>query len=80
MEAKIQQSLAGASGAHMAKAIQGIDCHMEDAVAKVVAPPRVVQATMAGTRAPHPAIIKQVRHAHQKMDAAKQVDSMSPEN
>ena len=40
MEAEIQQSLAGASGAHMAEAIQGIASRMEDAVAKVVAPPR----------------------------------------
>ena len=39
MEADIQQSLAGASGACMAKAIQGIANRMEDTVAKVVAPP-----------------------------------------
>ena len=45
MEADVQHSLAGASGARMAEAIQRITTHVEDAVAKVVAPPRAVQAT-----------------------------------
>ena len=45
MEADVQHSLAGASGAHMAEAIQGIANCVEDAVAKVVAPPWAVQAT-----------------------------------
>ena len=44
----------------MAEAIQGIASRVEDAVAKVVAPPRVAQATMDGARAPHAAVIKQV--------------------
>ena len=43
---------------------------MEDAVAKVVAPPQAAQATMDGARVPHAAVIKQVRHAHQKLDVA----------
>ena len=71
MEADVQQLLAGASGACMAKAIQGIASHMEDAVAKVVAPPRAVQVTTDGAQAPHNAIIKQVHHAYWKLIAAK---------
>ena len=80
MEANIQQSLAGASGARMAKAIQGIASRVEDKVAKVVAPPRAAQATTDGARAPHATVIKQVRHAHRKLLMAKQVDGASPEN
>ena len=45
MEANIQHSLAGASGARMAKAIQGIATRVEDVVAKVVAPPWAARAT-----------------------------------
>ena len=41
MEADVQQSLVGALGARMAEAIQGIASRVEDAVAKVVAPPHV---------------------------------------
>ena len=55
----------------MAKVIQGIATRVEDTVAKVVAPPRVAQATMDGAQAPHTAIIKQVRHAHRKLEVAK---------
>ena len=44
----------------MAEAIQGIASHVEDAVVKVVAPPRVARATPDDARAPHAAIIKQV--------------------
>ena len=58
MEADIQQSLVNASGACMAEAIQGITSCVEDAVAKVVAPPRAEQATMDGAQAPHAAVIK----------------------
>ena len=39
MEANVQHLLAGASGAHMAEAIRGITTRLEDAVAKVAAPP-----------------------------------------
>ena len=80
MEADIQQSLTGASGACMAEAIRGIASCVEDAVAKVVAPPRAARATMDGTRAPHAAVIKQVQHANRKLLMAKQVDGASPEN
>ena len=44
---------------------------MEDAVAKVVAPPWAVQATTDGAQPPHATIIKQVHHVHWKLDAAK---------
>ena len=44
---------------------------------KVVAPPRVAQATMDGARVLHATIIKQV---HRKLDVAKQVDGASLEN
>ena len=71
MEADVQQSLVSASGAHMAEAIRGIASRVEDAVAKVVAPPRAARATLDGARAPHAAVIKQVRHANQKLLAAK---------
>ena len=64
MEADIQHSLARASGACMAEAIQGIATRMEDAVAKVVTPPQVAWATSDGPRAPHTAIIKQLHYAH----------------
>ena len=64
----------------MAEAIQGIATHVEDTVAKVVAPPWVVRATSDGARAPHAAIIKQVHHVHCKLDTAKQADGASPEN
>ena len=60
MEADVQQSLVGASGARMAEAIRGIASRVEDAVAKVVSPPRAARATSDGARAPHAAIIKQV--------------------
>ena len=53
---------------------------MEDAVTKVVAPPRVARATINGACALHAAIIKQVHNAHWKLDAAKQVNGASPEN
>ena len=71
MEADVQQSLVGASGAHMVEAIQGIASRVEDAVAKVVAPPRSVRATLDGARAPHAAVIKQVQHANRKLLADK---------
>ena len=71
MEADVQQSLVGASGACMAEAIQGIASRVEDAVAKVVSPPRAAPVTLDGARAPHAAIIKQVRHATRKLLAAK---------
>ena len=58
MEANVQQSLTGASGACMAKAIQGVASHVKDAVAKVVVPPRVVQATMDGACMLHTTINK----------------------
>ena len=58
MEAEVQQSLVGASGALMAEAIQGIASRVEDAVAKVVSPPRAARATPEGARAPHAAAIK----------------------
>ena len=64
----------------MAEAIQGIATRMEDAVAKVVAPPRAARAALEGARAPHTAVIKQVCHAHRKLDAGKQADGASPEN
>ena len=80
MEANVQHSLAGASGACMAKVIQGIATRLEDAVAKVVAPPQAVRATMDGTQAPHATVIKQVCHVHRKLDVAKQVYGASPEN
>ena len=71
MEADVQQSLVGALGACMAEAMRGIASCMEDAVAKVVAPPRAARATLDGARALHSAVIKQVRHASQKLLAAK---------
>ena len=80
MEANVQQSLVGASGACIAEAIQGIASRIEDAVAKVVAPPRAARATTDGARAPHTAIIKQVRHTNWKLLAAKEVDGASLEN
>ena len=67
MEADVQQSLVVASGACMAEAIRGIASRMEDAVAKVVSPPRAVRATLDGARVPHAAVIKQVRHANRKL-------------
>ena len=48
MEADIQHSLAGVSGACMAEAIQGITTHIEDTVAKVVAPPQVARVIQDG--------------------------------
>ena len=80
MEADVQQSLVGASGARMAEVIRGITSHMEDAVAKVVSPPRAMRATPDGARAPHAAVIKQVQHANWKLLVAKQVDGATPEN
>ena len=71
MEADVQQSLVGASGARMAEAIQGIASHIKDAVAKVVAPLRAARATSDGARVPHAAVIKQVRHANWKLLTAK---------
>ena len=44
----------------MAEAIQGIASRVEDAVAKVVSPPRAVRVTMDGARVLHTAVIKQV--------------------
>ena len=64
----------------MAEAIQGITSRVEDAVAKVVSPPRAARATPDGARAPHTAVIKQVRHASRKLLTAKQVDGATPEN
>ena len=64
----------------MAEAIQEIASHVEDTVAKVVAPPQAVPVTMEGTHVTHATIIKQVHHVHWKLDAAKQVDGVSPEN
>ena len=58
MEANVQQSLVGASGACMVEAIRGIASRMENAVAKVVSPPHAAQATSEGARAPHAAVIK----------------------
>ena len=58
MEADVQQSLVGASGACMVEAIWGIASRVEDAVAKVVSPPRAVRATPDGARAPHAVVIK----------------------
>ena len=55
----------------MAEAIWGIASRVEDAVAKVVSPPRAVQAASDGARAPHAAVIKQVRHANRKLLTAK---------
>ena len=64
----------------MAEAIQGIASRVEDAVAKVVSPPRAARATPDVARAPHAAVIKHVRHANWKLLAAKQVDGATPEN
>ena len=51
---------------------------MEDAVAKVVAPPRAARATSDGARAPHAAVIKQVRHrAHLERRMDQVVDLVS---
>ena len=58
MEADVQQSLVGTSGARMVEAIKGIASRMVDAVAKVVSPPRAARATSDGARAPHAAAIK----------------------
>ena len=58
MEADVQQSLVGASGARMAEASRGITSRVEDAVAKAVSPPRAARATPEGARAPHAAAIK----------------------
>ena len=80
MEAEVQQSLVGASGARMAQAIQGIASRMEDAVAKVVSSPCAARATPDGARAPHATVIKQVRHVTRKLLAAKPVDRATPEN
>ena len=77
-EAKLQQSLVGASRAHLVQVIHVIANHVEDAVAKVVVPPQAAWATADGACALHAAVIKQVHHMHRKMDAAKQVDSVSP--
>ena len=71
MEADVQQSLVGASGAHMAEAIWGIASRVEDAVAKVVSPPRAARVTSDEARAPHATVIKQVRHANQKLLVAR---------
>ena len=71
MEADVQQSLVGASGGRMAEAIRGITSRVEDAVAKVVSPPRAARMTSDGARAPHAAVIKQVRHVNWKLLAAK---------
>ena len=71
MEADVQQSLVGASGACMAEAIRGIVSRVEDAVAKVVIPPRAARATSDGAQAPHATVIKQVRHAGRKLLMAK---------
>ena len=53
---------------------------MEDAVAKVVAPPWAAWATMYGVPALHATIVKQVHHVHWKMDTAKQLDGATPKN
>ena len=58
MQADVQKSLIGASGARMAEAIRGITSRMEDAVAKVVSLPHASRATPDGARAPHAAAIK----------------------
>ena len=58
MEADVQQSLVSASGARTAEAIRGIASRVEDAVAKVVSPPRAARATPEGARVPHAAAIK----------------------
>ena len=71
MEANVQQSLVGASGARMAEAIRGIASRMEDAVAKVVSPPRAARATLDEARALHAAVIKQVQHANWKLLVAR---------
>ena len=55
----------------MAEAIRGVASRVEDAVAKVVSPPRAARATSDGARAPHAAVIKQVRHATRKLLSAK---------
>ena len=55
----------------MAEAIRGITSRIEDAVAKVVAPPRAARATIDEAWALHAAIIKQVRHVNWKLLAAK---------
>ena len=64
----------------MAEAIWGIASRVEDAVAKVVSPPRTARATSDGARAPHAAVIKQVQHVTRKLLVAKQVDGATPEN
>ena len=71
MEAEVQQSLVGASGARMAQAIRGIASCVEDAVAKFVSAPCAARATSDETRAPHATVIKQVRHATRKLLVAK---------
>ena len=71
MEADIQHLLAGASGACMAKAIRGIATRVEDAVAKVVAPPQAAWVTMDGALVLQAAIIKQVQHTKWKLDMSK---------
>ena len=55
----------------MVEAIQGIASRVEDAVAKVVAPPCAVRATLDGARAPHATVIKQVQHANRMLLTAK---------
>ena len=80
MEADVQQSLVGASGAHMVEVIQGIASRVEDAVAKVVSPPCTARATPDGARASHAAVIKQVQHVNRKLLAAKEVDGATPED
>ena len=55
----------------MVEAIQGIASRVEDAVAKVVSPPRAARVTSDGARAPQAAVIKQVRHANRKLLVAK---------
>ena len=49
-------------------------------MAKVVAPPWTARVVMEGACALYAAEVKQVRHAHRKMDMAKQVDGTYPEN
>ena len=72
--------LAGDTGVRLAEAIQGLAGRVEDAVATVVAAPKSGRAAPEGERAPHSAVIKQVRHAQRKMDSAKEVDGSKPEN
>ena len=64
----------------LAEAIQGLAGRVEDAVATVVAAPKSGRAAPEVERAPHSAVIKQVRHAQRKMDSAKEVDGSKPEN